>query len=276
MRNFTDNLANLNGQFKFLVWGVFQHINPPTSAMFRENAEVIIFEDSRRAPEAAPMGSVRTSEEPKRPIKTAQPNLLGPLIPSTTTPVKVVLPDFPFFSYEELDQPFLIAQPNLFDVQSPAESSSRTTSSPSIATLEKSTAKQMRTETEETMEQKLVKAKTKASRRGFFGPPSQDITTPEKRTTEHMQATKAIRDRGGSGVPFRLRIGLPLAEVANPIAVPGSVPPTPLQMHPHAKKSKSRNFPTAYTIVKKICAAALAAAGTSAIQFEEAVRVIYN
>ena len=68
MRNFTDNLANLNGQFKFLVWGVFQHINPPTSAMFRENAEVIIFEDSRRAPEAAPMGSVRTSEEPKRPI----------------------------------------------------------------------------------------------------------------------------------------------------------------------------------------------------------------
>ena len=107
----------------------------------------------------------------------------------------------------------------------------------------------MRTETEETAEQKLVEAKTKASRRGFFCPPSQDITTPEKRTTEeHMQATKAIRDRGGSGVPFRLGIGLPLAEVVNPIAGP----------------------------VKKICAAALAAAGTSAIQFEEAVRVIYN
>ena len=277
MRNFTDNFANLNGQFKFLVWGVFQHINPPTSAMSRENAEVIIFEDSRRAPEAAPMGSVRTSEEPKRPIMTAQPNLLGPLIPSNTTPVKVVLPDFPFFSYEELDQPFLIAQPNLFDVQSPAESSSRTTSSPGIATLEKSTAKQMRTETEETAEQKLAEAKTKASQRGFFGPPSQDITTPGKRTTEeHMQATKAIRDRGGSGVPFKLGIGLPSAEVVNPIAVPGSVPPTPLQMHLHAKKSKSRDFPTAYTIVKKICAAALAAAGTSAIQCEEAVRVIYN
>ena len=134
----------------------------------------------------------------------------------------------------------------------------------------------MRTETEETAEQKLAEAKTKASQRGFFGPPSQDITTPGKRTTEeHMQATKAIRDRGGSGVPFRLGIGLPSAEVVNPIAVPGSVPPTPLQMHPH-EKSKSRDFPTAYTIVKKICAAALAAAGTSAIQFEEAVRVIYN
>ena len=40
MRNFTDNLADLNGQFKFLVRGVFQHIDPPISAMFRENAEV--------------------------------------------------------------------------------------------------------------------------------------------------------------------------------------------------------------------------------------------
>ena len=40
MRNFTDNLADLNGQFKFLVRGVFQYIDPPVSAMFRENVEV--------------------------------------------------------------------------------------------------------------------------------------------------------------------------------------------------------------------------------------------
>ena len=40
MRNFTGNLADPNGQFKFLVRGVFQHMVPPISAMFRENAEV--------------------------------------------------------------------------------------------------------------------------------------------------------------------------------------------------------------------------------------------
>mmetsp|Transcript_1097 Transcript_1097/g.1350 ORF Transcript_1097/g.1350 Transcript_1097/m.1350 type:complete len:140 (-) Transcript_1097:243-662(-) len=40
MRNFTDDLADENEQFKFLVRGVFQHLEPPISAMFRENAEV--------------------------------------------------------------------------------------------------------------------------------------------------------------------------------------------------------------------------------------------
>ena len=40
MRNFTDNLADPNGQLKFLIRGVFQHMEPPVSALFRENTEV--------------------------------------------------------------------------------------------------------------------------------------------------------------------------------------------------------------------------------------------
>ena len=39
MRNFTDDLADQNKHFKFLVRGVFQHMEPPISATFRENAE---------------------------------------------------------------------------------------------------------------------------------------------------------------------------------------------------------------------------------------------
>ena len=62
-----------------------------------------------------------------------------------------VHPDFPFFTHKELGRPFKIAQPNLFDIQSP----SLTTSSPSIATLAKFTAKRTLAETEETVEQNL-------------------------------------------------------------------------------------------------------------------------
>ena len=39
MRNFTGDLADQNKHFKFLVRGVFQHMEPPISATFRENAE---------------------------------------------------------------------------------------------------------------------------------------------------------------------------------------------------------------------------------------------
>ena len=258
------------------------------------SAEIMLWENSRSR-EAGPKKPMRTSEELARPIKTdflffsceelEQPSTTAPpeflaqsslldiqssstatsspsiatLEKSTAEPMLAKNSDFPFFSCEELGQPSTTAPPE-FPAQSSlldSQSSSPTTSSPSIATLEKSTAEPMPAKNEETMEQKLVEAETKASR-------------------QHMQAAKVIRDLGGSGVPFRVGIGFPLAEVANPIAVPGSVPPTPLQMYPHAKKSKSGNSPTTYTIVEKICAAALAAVGTNAIQFEEAVRVIYN
>ena len=91
-----------------------------------------------------------------------------------------------------------------------------------------------------------------------------------------MQVAEAIRARGGSGVPFRVGTGIPLAGVAHPMAMLGSMPPAPQQKHPQAAEQKSGNFPTALTIVKKIYAAALAAAGTNMVQFEEAVRAIYN
>eukprot|EP00617_Octactis_speculum_P019635 CAMPEP_0185750014 /NCGR_PEP_ID=MMETSP1174-20130828/8731_1 /TAXON_ID=35687 /ORGANISM="Dictyocha speculum, Strain CCMP1381" /LENGTH=99 /DNA_ID=CAMNT_0028426369 /DNA_START=40 /DNA_END=336 /DNA_ORIENTATION=+ len=39
MRNFTDDLADQNKQFKLLVRGVFQYLETPVSSMFRENAE---------------------------------------------------------------------------------------------------------------------------------------------------------------------------------------------------------------------------------------------
>ena len=35
-------------------------------------------------------------------------------------PVRTVHPDFPFFTHKELERPFKIAQPNLFDIQSVA------------------------------------------------------------------------------------------------------------------------------------------------------------
>ena len=188
----------------------------------------------------------------------------------------------------------MIAQPNLSDIQCP----SLTASSPSIATSAKLTVERTLAETEETVEQNpdfpFFKARKrpdntpsmstcwgpeqlfKASRQTLFGPPSQDITTPEKRTAEQMQVAEAIRARGGSGVPFRVGTGIPLAGVAFPMAMLGSMPPAPLQNHPQAKKPKSRNLPTAHAIVQTIYVAALAAAGTNVAQFEEAVRIIYN
>ena len=301
---------------------------------WRQRTSRILWEDSRRLPEAEPKGSVRTSEEPERPIKTVLPKILGPLILSTTTPVKIAQSDFPFFSCEELGQPTTIApsnfpvstfnelerlsmtaQPSFFNIQGPAEEtvdqnpdfplfSCEELGQPSTiasSNLPFFTLEQMLAKTEETMEQKLVRAETEeavrarksfntpsmptcwgpeqpfqASRQDFFGPPSQDIATPEKRTAGQMQVAAAIRARGGSGVPFRARTGIPLAKVANPMAMPGSIPSAPLQGHPQAEKPKSRDFPTAHTIVKKIYAAALAAAGTNVVQFEEAVRIIYN
>ena len=208
---------------------------------------------------------------------TAQPSFFNIQGPAEETVDQN--PDFPLFSCEELGQPSTIASSNL-----------------PFFTLE-----QMLAKTEETMEQKLVRAETEeavrarksfntpsmptcwgpeqpfqASQQDFFGPPSQDFTTPEKRTAEQMQVAEAIRARGGSGVPFRVGTGIPLAGVAYPMAMLGSMPPAPQQKHPQAAEQKSGNFPTALTIVKKIYAAALAAAGTNVVQFEEAVKAIYN
>ena len=59
-----------------------------------------------------------------------------------------------------------------------------------------------------------------------------------------MLIAEAIRARGGSGVPFRMR-----REVATALIATGRKPEN---------------------------AAALAAAGTNVVQFEEAVRIIYN
>ena len=227
-----------------------------------------------RAPSDFPAS---TSNELERLSMTAQPSLFNIQGPAEETVDQN--PDFPLFSCEELGQPSTIASSNL-----------------PFFTLE-----QMLAKTEETMEQKLVRAETEeavrarksfntpsmptcwgpeqpfqASRQDFFGPPSQDIATPEKRTAEQMQVAAALRARGGSGVPFRARTGIPLAKVANPMAMPGSIPSAPLQGHPQAEKPKSRDFPTAHTNVKKIYAAALAAAGTNVVQFEEAMRIIYN
>ena len=84
-----------------------------------------------------------------------------------------------------------------------------------------------------------------------------------------MQVAEAIRARGGSGVPFRVGTGIPLAGVAYPTEMLGSMPPAPQQKHPQAAEQKSGNFPTALTIVKKIY-------GTNVAQFEEAVKAIYD
>ena len=191
-----------------------------------------------------------TFNELERLSMTAQPSFFNIQGPAEETVDQN--PDFPLFSCEELGQPSTIASSNL-----------------PFFTLE-----QMLAKTEETMEQKLVRAETEeavrarksfntpsmptcwgpeqpfqASQQDFFGPPSQDIATPEKRTAGQMQVAAAIRARGGSGVPFRARTGIPLAKVANPMAMPGSMPSAPLQRHPQTEKPKSRDFPTAHTIV---------------------------
>ena len=98
-----------------------------------------------------------TLDELDRPLMTAQPNLADIQCPSLTASSPSIAtsarfavertlakteetveqnPDFPFFSHKELGRPFKIAQPNLFDIQSP----SLTTSISSIASSAKFTA----------------------------------------------------------------------------------------------------------------------------------------
>ena len=96
----------------------------------------------------------------KRTIRQGlKPLAMGPKIIMPNGGQQEVHSDFPFFIFDELERPSMIAQPNLSDIPCP----SLTASSPSIATLTKFTAKQMLAETEETVEQKLVGAETKGA-----------------------------------------------------------------------------------------------------------------
>jgi len=231
-------------------------------------------------------------------------------------PVRIVHPDFLLFTREELERPLKIAPPIFFDLPSPSITTPTlgrepeqpvklvqpNPPSPSIATSAEFTAKKMLAEMEETVEQKLVKAETKeairargercktpqkspnttpsmptcwepeqlfkAFRQDLFSPPSPDITTPEKSTAEQMQVAEAIRARGGSGVQFSWKTAEQML-VAEAIRAGGGSG-VPLRMTREVAKALIA------TGRKPENAAALAAAGTNAIQFEEAVRAIYN